>query len=182
MSNGMWTKHVTEGGKVFYYNAEQSRSLWQPPTDSLVHEAPYLKPILSSLSPPSSSIFQQPKPLVEAPASNSSDPASLDSTKNEAMAAELIDAALSWSQTAIAPVPPNPVTFASVDSNPNKPHPTQPSIYPTTTTNKRFKKRTLSEGEGEGGGAASEYLRQKSELQKMMGGAGDDDASKWLVR
>lgn len=55
MSHGMWTKYVTEDGKVFYYNAEQNRSLWQPPVDSLVHEAPCLKPITSAAAPPSSS-------------------------------------------------------------------------------------------------------------------------------
>jgi hypothetical protein len=43
MSKGMWTKQFTKEGKAFYYNAAQNRSVWHPPSDSVVHEAPQLK-------------------------------------------------------------------------------------------------------------------------------------------
>jgi hypothetical protein len=43
MSKGMWTKQYTKEGKTFYYNAAQNKSVWTPPMDSIVHEAPYLK-------------------------------------------------------------------------------------------------------------------------------------------
>ncbi|RYH29853.1 hypothetical protein EON65_07170 [archaeon] len=81
MSNGMWTKHITEGGKVFYYNAEQNRSLWQPPPDSMVHEAPNLKPIILSSS--SSSLAQPLKLLNEVSLSQPmSRQTSLDATSS----------------------------------------------------------------------------------------------------
>lgn len=44
MSKGMWTKHFTLEGKEFYFNASQNRSLWTPPSDSIIHRAPNLKP------------------------------------------------------------------------------------------------------------------------------------------
>ncbi len=44
----MWTKHLTTEGKVFYFNAAQNRSVWNPPPESVVHEAPNIKPIGSS--------------------------------------------------------------------------------------------------------------------------------------
>ena len=39
----MWTKQYTPAGKVFYYNSTQNLSVWNPPMDSVVHEAPNLK-------------------------------------------------------------------------------------------------------------------------------------------
>ena len=45
MSKGMWTKHyASDGTRFFYYNASKKQSLWQPPPDSVIHEAPNLKP------------------------------------------------------------------------------------------------------------------------------------------
>ncbi len=42
----MWTKHYTEDGKIFYFNAAQNRSVWTTPFDAIIHEAPNLqKPI-----------------------------------------------------------------------------------------------------------------------------------------
>ena len=45
MLKGMWTKHIGTDSKVFYFNAEQNNSVWEPPPDSIVHEAPVLVPI-----------------------------------------------------------------------------------------------------------------------------------------
>lgn len=42
MVKGMWTKQYAADGKAFYFNAAQNRSVWQPPPDSIVHEAPEL--------------------------------------------------------------------------------------------------------------------------------------------
>lgn len=42
---GMWTKHVTSEGKVFYFNAYLEKSVWNPPSDCLVHEAANISPI-----------------------------------------------------------------------------------------------------------------------------------------
>ena len=42
---GIWTKHFTVEGKVYFYNAAQNRSLWSPPrTDSIIHEAANARP------------------------------------------------------------------------------------------------------------------------------------------
>ncbi len=40
----MWTKHFTADGKVFYFNAAVNRSVWSPPNDAVIHEAPNAKP------------------------------------------------------------------------------------------------------------------------------------------
>lgn len=41
---GMWTKHFTKEGKVYYFNAALNKSVWNsPPSDTVVHEAPNLK-------------------------------------------------------------------------------------------------------------------------------------------
>jgi hypothetical protein len=50
MTKGMWTKCISNDGKVFYFNASQNRSAWNPPPDSIIHEAPNLR---------------QPIPLIE---------------------------------------------------------------------------------------------------------------------
>jgi hypothetical protein len=44
MSNGMWTKHFSVEGKIYYFNAAQNRSLWIAPQDSIVHEAVNARP------------------------------------------------------------------------------------------------------------------------------------------
>jgi|EP00596_Hydrurales_sp_CCMP1899_P004262 hypothetical protein len=44
MSNGIWTKHFSVEGKIFYFNAAQNRSLWIAPQDSIIHEAVNARP------------------------------------------------------------------------------------------------------------------------------------------
>mmetsp|Transcript_6500 Transcript_6500/g.5829 ORF Transcript_6500/g.5829 Transcript_6500/m.5829 type:complete len:209 (+) Transcript_6500:54-680(+) len=39
MATGIWTKHLDINGRVYYYNAAQSRSVWFPPKDAAIHEA-----------------------------------------------------------------------------------------------------------------------------------------------
>ena len=46
MSKGMWTKHFSVEGKVYYYNAALNKSQWSPPSDAIVHEAVNAKPPL----------------------------------------------------------------------------------------------------------------------------------------
>ena len=43
MSKGMWTKQYSPTGKMFYFNASQNLSVWHPPVDSVIHDAPYIK-------------------------------------------------------------------------------------------------------------------------------------------
>jgi len=43
MSKGMWTKHFSNDGKIFYYNAHLNKSLWTAPSEAIVYEAPNLK-------------------------------------------------------------------------------------------------------------------------------------------
>lgn len=40
----MWTKQISSDGRIFYYNASKNESVFQPPPDSIVHEAIGLKP------------------------------------------------------------------------------------------------------------------------------------------
>lgn len=44
MSKGIWTKHFSVDGKIYFYNAAQNRSVWVPPADSIIHEAINAKP------------------------------------------------------------------------------------------------------------------------------------------
>ena len=41
----MWTKVITADGSVFYYNSSNNKSVWKPPADAIVHEAPNLKAV-----------------------------------------------------------------------------------------------------------------------------------------
>ena len=45
MSKGMYTKNITPDGTVFFFNATLNKSVWKPPADATVHEAPNLKPL-----------------------------------------------------------------------------------------------------------------------------------------
>jgi hypothetical protein len=40
---GVWTKVLTADGNPFYYNASLDQSLWAPPLEAVVHEAPALQ-------------------------------------------------------------------------------------------------------------------------------------------
>lgn len=60
----MWTKHLMEEGKAYYFNASQNRSVWNPPPDSVVHEA-------SKLLRPSEQQTLEPTPIT-SPAVTSS--------------------------------------------------------------------------------------------------------------
>lgn len=79
MSKGMWTKHYTEDGKIFYFNAAQNRSVWTTPFDAIIHEAPNLQkptekleaipneeenPAISLISPENNSESIQPFPAT----------------------------------------------------------------------------------------------------------------------
>ena len=44
MSKGIWTKHFSVDGKIYFYNAAQNRSVWVPPSDSIIHEAANARP------------------------------------------------------------------------------------------------------------------------------------------
>lgn len=58
MSKGMWTKHIASDGRTFYFNAAQNRSVWQPPHDAVLHEAPNLSAAKGN-SDSSEPIFRQ---------------------------------------------------------------------------------------------------------------------------
>ena len=42
---GMWTKQLTNEGKIFYYNSSLNKSLWTAPLDAILHEAENLTPL-----------------------------------------------------------------------------------------------------------------------------------------
>ena len=42
---GMWTKQLSNDGKIFFYNAHMNKSLWTPPSEAVIYEAPNLKTI-----------------------------------------------------------------------------------------------------------------------------------------
>eukprot|EP00981_Chlorochromonas_danica_P010591 scaffold3290_cov165-Ochromonas_danica.AAC.34 len=169
MSKGMWTKHLTADGKAFYYNASQNRSVWTAPSDSVVHEAPNLKPPGATNELQANTAAGSGDPVVRHPsievaqsrpmntvalstvatASTQDD----EAAKNEAYTIDFqakIDAAVAQKQKELAV--------------------------------KRFNAKKASEEEHQlEKGELSDYLKQKNELQKLSGNKGDD-ASKWLVR
>lgn len=73
MAKGMWTKHFTPSGKAYYFNASQNMSLWEPPRDSIIHEAPNLRN-------PASSDSAVDKPISNTPIASSSLQLSLQKT------------------------------------------------------------------------------------------------------
>lgn len=40
---GMWTKQLSNDGRVFYYNAHINKSVWNTPNEAVLYEAPNLK-------------------------------------------------------------------------------------------------------------------------------------------
>jgi hypothetical protein len=72
MSKGMWTKHFTHEGKAFYFNPALNRSVWNPPSDAITHEAPNAKSQASVGTVDSSSPqipSSQPPPVINSIAS-----------------------------------------------------------------------------------------------------------------
>ena len=51
MSSGFFTKHYIDSERCFYYNAERGLSVWTPPIDCVVHEAPNARNDLLGASP-----------------------------------------------------------------------------------------------------------------------------------
>lgn len=41
----MWTKQLSSDGKIFFYNAHLNKSLWTPPSEAVIYEAPSLKTV-----------------------------------------------------------------------------------------------------------------------------------------
>lgn len=42
---GMWTKQLSSDGKIYFYNAHLNKSLWTPPSEAVIYEAPSLKTV-----------------------------------------------------------------------------------------------------------------------------------------
>lgn len=42
---GMWTKQLSSDGKIFFYNAHLNKSLWTPPSEAVIYEAPSLRTV-----------------------------------------------------------------------------------------------------------------------------------------
>eukprot|EP01039_Chlorochromonas_danica_P002130 gene2130-2324_t len=154
MSKGMWTKHLTADGKAFYYNASQNRSVWTAPSDSVVHEAPNLKPPGATNELQANTAAGSGDPVVRHPSIEVAQSRPMNtvalSTVATANFQAKIDAAVAQKQKELAV--------------------------------KRFNAKKASEEEHQlEKGELSDYLKQKNELQKLSGNKGDD-ASKWLVR
>lgn len=95
MSRGMWTKHFTsDGKKCFYYNASKNMSVWNPPPDSIVHNAVNAKP------PPISDQSEDSTQQMHEHISHQTDQA-LYSTETKAV--EPVNVKVATTQQTIAP-------------------------------------------------------------------------------
>ena len=156
MTQGMWTKHYTAEGLVYFYNASLNQSVWHPPDNGIIHIAPYLE-------------YQSDHTSTSQYTHIGHDTAGLpisvlpDSNDNNVM-----------SQSGDTDV-------LARDGLSNS-HTTENSTArPKGNTAKRFKSNQSNEESSAQNTFESSYLRQKAELEAMMG-CKKDDSSKWLVR
>lgn len=153
MSQGMWTKHFTAEGLVFFYNASLNQSVWHPPENGIVHIAPYLG-------------------YESAPAAQYSH---TGHDTNALFGLELTNAddAVKTALNETSELSHNGATnLTSAETN---------VVRAKGNTSKRFKSNQNNEESNAGNLIESSYLRQKAELEAMMG-CKKDDSSKWLVR
>lgn len=163
----MWTKHISAEGKIYYYNAALSKSVWRLPADaattSVIHEAVNLRP---------------------APA--------MDSTSNRAELEAGEEAQPAPSFNIAYPVPPaaqalpstSLETLSAAADDADKL--LQAKIAQVLEQQRQAAKRSKGEGgTGDHNNATnapgSEYLKQKNELEMLAGSKGEDGA-KWYVR
>ena len=155
MSQGMWTKQLTAEGLAFFYNSSLDQSVWHPPEDRVVHIAPYL-----------GFQFQQvPLSVYDGSfaSTNQIDPSSnfIDNVNSEK------------NSKAIS----NNSTCLNTNMEINHESAKKKSLA------KRFNANAGSSDEisAKYDNNESSYLRQKAELEAMMG-CKKDDTAKWLVR
>jgi hypothetical protein len=205
---GIWTKHFTVDGKVYYYNSAQNRSLWSAPPDSITHEAPNARPpTYLELSGASSyyGMFTQGSRDDIPPNQNWNIPP--ESTGGIALPVAGYHQSTGF---------PNPYPYSvngqqSADdysSNSSSSNGTVVSAEdliamalsaqqraqkpPSSSSSQRFRSTSsaaseIQQGHGQGGvgsavsASSAAYLQQKSELEAREGGR-REDGGKWLVR
>ena len=169
MSKGMWTKHCTADDKVFYFNAEQNKSLWVPPPDSVIHEATTIIPIdatqnIISMDMPTSSTINDSMNKKAAILATTTIPNEIST--NSSLPIEpiiLSDADLFLQET-----------FKNIQSNANQ------NTHIHSSGNKRFKSNSTS-NYNNNDNTNSEYQRLVNEIQESTGTKGNE-GGKWLVR
>lgn len=147
--SGMYTKHFSQDGKVYYYNASLNKSVWSPPTDNpqiIVHEAPNLEKNTNELAV--ESFF--------APNQNAYNSVPADSTiipgaSYNAAASLAMNATNSEGSTKVIQAAP-----------------------PKKQTKSRFKVVATDNQDDPSGTSA--YLKQKSQYELMAGNKGDDNS------
>lgn len=154
MSHGMWTKQFTAEGIAYFYNSSLNQSVWQPPDDGVVHIAPYLGYQFEP-TPVQEGNFDRSYRIVENSTYidlNSNADINNDEVKKESNS-----------------------TISSIKV-------TSQEDMKKRSLAKRFNSDTSSNDERSiNNGNESSYLRQKAELEAMMG-CKKDDTAKWLVR
>lgn len=151
----MWTKHFTADGLVYFYNASLNQSVWHPPENGIVHIAPFLE------YQSQSELHYVYNTELEPAVRHVSDPTS---SNNDSVAGSAggINALANDGST----------SSHAVDNS---------TVRAKGNTAKRFKSNHTNEEDSTQNTSESSYLRQKAELEAMMG-CKKDDSSKWLVR
>jgi hypothetical protein len=154
MSKGIWTKQITVDSKEFYYNAEQCKSVWEAPPDSVIHEASSLVPIspdipvIAPLVNVTVAGVTSLTPVTHGEGNSSS--LSLVPVGNTAPAGQLVVQSGTTSDVAV-------------------------------TRNKRFKTGPPASGSSSGDPSVSEYQKLVSQIESVTGTA-SEQGGKWLVR
>jgi hypothetical protein len=159
----MWSKHKLESGLIFYYNAEQNKSVWNnPPPDAVVHEAPVLIPV-----PDDHGLVSDSKISI---------------TNNNNQATQLQNSALvTTEEVSVDTFLMN--ALAGVQNQQPLISPEQWNSPPDNTCvavgNKRFKSNNSSASSA---AATNPYLHQVAAIHALSGTNADDNGGKWLVR
>jgi WW domain len=166
---GLWTKQLTTDNRVFYYNAAQGRSTWDPPIDATVHVAPQLRaPTLMEMVQSDNNDGEGNSGSSSGRSSSSSDapPSTVASTNV---------------LPAMAPPPFIPLLAPTVNAD--------DLVARALQKQQQQKQHQLQHAKKDAAAAAASnvttvgesYLQQKAELEAAASGR-NADGSKWHVR
>ena len=170
---GLWTKQLTTDNRVFYYNAAQGRSTWDPPIDATVHVAPQLR------APTLMEIVQSDNNDGESNSgSSSSGSGSGTSSSSDAPPSTVASTNV---LPAMAPPPFIPLLAPTVNAD--------DLVARALQKQQQQKQHQLQHAKKDAAAAAASnvttvgesYLQQKAELEAAASGR-NADGSKWHVR
>jgi len=163
----MWTKQIDKDGNIFFFNSTQNRSVWQPPADAVIHEAPNLR--------------YQPVPQQDIN-KNAADAFISDLIGGSS---ELASNQRGHSPSGVSTIAVPPVEERGISSDTGGNDVIRQKMEEAVQRRQREAMAKLNgkkvDDQSSSTLTSSTYLQQKNELESMAGSKGDD-AGKWLVR